>query len=184
MYLYHQTAHEQEAGTGLNNSKTLSSSRCTFPRAVQEMNISFHVYSSDIMKLVTYLFLTAGSFCVNWSNTSANTVISEKYRGKVKTDTPFISVVPSSSHFMFLCWGHVFHLTQISWKEIYCSLLSVIYHYTTVHLVILMVPNYNCNSWVAWSKLNVTDVCLAQMAQCVCVRARVCVWGHVFHCMM
>lgn len=117
---YHQTAHEQELGAGLNNSKSFTSPKWTFPRPLQEMYVSFHVYNSDIKKLVKYLFLTAESFWDDWTNISANTVISLKYRSKA-ADWHAIHlsgpIVITFSCFSNGVRGRVFHLPRVSWKK-------------------------------------------------------------------
>lgn len=126
---YHQT--KQEVGAGLNNSKSFNSPRWTFPRPLQEMYVSFHVYNSDIKKLVKYLFLTAGWFWDDWTNISANTVISLKYRSKVEDwHTIHLSgpIVITFSCFSVGVRGYVFHLPQVSWKEFiaYSSLQYIV----------------------------------------------------------
>lgn len=110
-----QITHEQE---GLNDSKTFSSSRCTFPRTLEETRVYLRIHNSDITKLVKYLFLTAGSFWDNWADTSANTAPPLKQRGEAQDwRAIYLSgpIIIAFSRFSVSVRGGVFHDLQVSW---------------------------------------------------------------------
>ena len=136
---------------GLNNSKTFSPSTCTLPRKLKETRVYLNIHNSDIMKLVKYLFLTAGPFWDNWANTSANrpTVSRLKHRGEAED---WRTIRPSGTTIItFSCFSISVRRRGLAGKLIR-NLLLICLHNILLNCSVL--HYFNDTSILEWHEVN------------------------------
>jgi len=105
------------------------------------------MYNSDIMKLVKYLFLTAGLFQDNWANPSTNAVLPTEVENQGRRLACHLPKWDISIFMFGLVLEEVYlKPLRLTWAEIYCPFVSI-----TESSILILISKA---SVLEWHKVN------------------------------